>query len=561
MPAISAGVPDAPDALEEWVTTVRELGIGNFTLRVRTAEGAFHVIQALQDASEIPLFINVNFEFGTGTFWSEGTVFPRQMALAATGDADTARRVGELTARECRACGVHWISVPICDVNINPENPIINIRSYGEDVDTVRAFVTAFTEGCEGGGVMACAKHFPGHGDTAMDSHLELAVVDSDRARLEAVEFPPFQAAVDAGVSTVMTSHIWFPALMGEEGEIPATVSENVLTDLLRNDMGFTGLVLTDAMSMRGVTSRMEPGPAAVATIAAGADVILDSPDDRAAHAALVAAVNEGSLPEARFNESVMRVLRAKARAGLHHGVSLDPEAALASLRRPDAVEAARDMAQRAITVVRDKQGTLPVDTAEVKSALSIALYDEWARWESDTLNALNEGMRARFENVQSEVVLREPKRALAQRLLDADDTVSDDEIARRWTLPQERRDALLETARGADITVVSAFVRTASYKGSIDLGEDQMALIEELTASGRPVILAVFGSPYILTAMPDVPCQILTYDTSALFAEVLPGAIVGEFPIQGRLPVTLPGLAARGDGLQIPARNPAGTP
>jgi beta-N-acetylhexosaminidase len=554
-PAIPREVADSPEIAEECVQQVEDLGIGCFTLRVTSAQVALPLVERLQAASEIPLLISVNFERGAGHFWSDATLFPRPMALAATGDPETARTVGAITAHEALACGVHWTLVPICDVNINPANPIINIRSYGEDVDTVSRFSAAFVEGCQGAGLLACAKHFPGHGDTATDSHLGLAVVDVDRARLDAVELPPFRAAIEAGVGSVMTSHIWFPALMGDEGQIPATISPHVLTGLLREEMGFEGLIITDSMAMHGITERLSPGEAAIVAVAAGADVLLDSPDVREAHAALVAAVRDGILDESRIDESAERILRAKARLGLHCGVEVDAEAALRVLRHVHSVGEANSMAQRAITVVRDDQGILPLAASEESSLLHIALYDDWPRWDFDDVNSLRTGLRTRFGHVSTEIAFQNPEVSVIERFEGPRASRMEEGLEDLFGLPPARRAALLEQARDMDITLVTAFVRTASYRGSVGLGEDQLALVHSLADSGRPMILVVLGSPYVLTALPEVPCQILTYDSSALFTSVLPGALVGESPITGRLPVTLPGIAERGHGLQIPAR------
>jgi len=555
-PAVPANAPGNPEVLAEYGRMVSELGVGGFTFRVRSARDAVEILNSLQASSEVPLLVSVNFERGTGTFWEEGTIFPRQMACAATGDPDAARTVGVYTAREGLACGIPWTLVPIADVNINPENPIINIRSYGEDVDTVSACVRAFVEGCQGEGMLACAKHYPGHGDTATDSHLELAVVDEDLERLRTVEFPPFQEAIDSGVATVMTSHIWFPALMGDEGEIPATISRNVLTGLLREEMGFEGLVVTDAMSMRGIRDRLPPGEAAAAAVAAGSDMLLDPLEPWEAHAGIVRAVREGTLPEERVNEACERILRAKAGLGLQHSQPVDVEAAMASLGQPDALEAAQGIARRAFTVVRDEQSLLPIDPEEHARVLHISLYDAWSHWNFRDFIPLANGLNTRFESVRYRVAFDPPDPDVTARLIGDERSAAYIESVEHLGLDGENRAAIMEEARRADLILISAFVRTASYKSDIGLGENQIALIRSLAAGETPVALAVFGSPYLLTELPSVPCQILTYDDSYLFTGELPGALVGEFPLSGRLPVTLPGIAERGEGVQVPARH-----
>jgi beta-N-acetylhexosaminidase len=555
MPRIPSRAGDDPEVLAETIELIKELEVGAFIVGGPSAEDRVPVLNALQEASPVPLLICADFECGVGRVWSDATRFPRQMALAATGDPETARFMGEVTAREGRACGVHWPLVPICDVNINPENPIINIRSFGEDVDTVAACAVAFTQGVQANGGIACAKHYPGHGDTATDSHMELAHVLADRERLEAVEFPPFQAAVDAGVATVMTSHVWFPALMLDEGEIPATVSRNVLTGLLRGDMGFEGMIVTDSMRMRGITDHLPAGEAAVATLLAGADGILVSRDDHEARAMILAAVHWGVLSEERIAESAERILRAKAWLGLHRGATVDVDAALASLQRPEDVAGAREIAQQAITVVRDEEGLLPLDPEQVENVMLISLFDSFRRWNSREFAPIAEGLSDRFENATAELVLASPERRRVERFVEVSEEDSDEDLARRFGLSQERRRDLLTRAAEADVVVATAHVRVSSYKGEIWLSDDQMNLIRALAELETPLVLAVTGSPYLPTALPELPCQIVTYDDSWLIAEILPAALAGEFPLTGRLPVTLPGVAPLGHGLQIPAR------
>ena len=372
MPRLVRGAATSPEVFEETRRLVEELGLGGITLSVRSAADSVPFLNDLQASSEVPLIVTGNFERGTGHFWSDGTLFPRQMALAATGDPETARLVGEVTGREARSCGVHWVLLPICDVNINPENPIINIRSYGQDPGTVASFAVAFAEGCQAQGVLACAKHFPGHGDTETDSHLALAVVDQELARLAAVELPPFQAVIDAGVASVMTSHIWFPSLMEGEGQVPVTVSRRVLTDLLRGEMGFQGLIISDSMQMQGITDLFDPGEAAVASVAAGVDVLLDPPDARRAAEALVAAVEDGRLTEARIDRSAELILRAKSWLGLHRGAQIDTAQGLSGLRRAEDLAQARELAKRAVTLIRDLWLPQP------RSIEQETLSDEW---------------------------------------------------------------------------------------------------------------------------------------------------------------------------------------
>ncbi|NUP88538.1 MAG: hypothetical protein HUU25_01815 [Candidatus Sumerlaeia bacterium] len=532
------------------------IGVGGFIVGGGTAAQRVPVINELQARSDLPLLICADFEAGVGLVWSDATPLPRAMAQAATGDPGAARLAGEITARESRLCGVHWPLVPICDVNINPDNPIINVRSYGEDVETVSRFAVAFTEGVQSAGAIACAKHFPGHGDTATDSHMTLAVVDAGRDRLESVEFPPFAAAIRGGVGSVMSSHIWLPALMEGEGQIPATVSRNVMTGLLRGEMGFGGLVTTDSMRMRGVTELYGPGEAAVRAVQAGVDCILVSQDDEAAWRAIIDAVRAGEIGEAAIARSVERVLRAKAWLGLHEGgTQIDVDAALAGLQSPAAMATARGLTRRSITVIRDHDSALPVDPAAHRRVLHLAIFDESPRWRPSSLEPFTETLARRFGQVRRQVVFLEPKESIVEEFEDIPWETTGEEIQRSWGLTPAVAERIREEAREADLIAITTHIRIAANKGSISLSEESVALVRELLALGRPAILVSFGSPYVLAELPEAAIMIATYDWSPLTCEAAAEAITGEFAVTGRLPVTLPGLAPRGAGLTIPAR------
>ena len=309
------------------------------------------LVNALQKRARIPLLVGADFERGTAMRLQEGTSFPQAMAVAATGRAEDAYAMGKITALEARAAGVPWIFAPVCDVNSNPANPIINVRSFGEDPQRVGALAAAFVRGVEENGGLATAKHFPGHGDTNLDSHLDLPTVAGDRARLESVELPPFRAAIEAGVSTVMTGHLAVPALE-PDANVPATLSQNITTEILRHEMGFDGLVVTDDLNMGGVTVRYSPGEIAVRSILAGSDVLLSPLEPDAAVAALREAAVSGRLPMPRIDDAVTRILRAKARLGLHKSKTVDLEALAKTFGRPEFARTAQDIADRGVTLL-----------------------------------------------------------------------------------------------------------------------------------------------------------------------------------------------------------------
>ena len=310
---------DSPE-YRELLRAVEEQRVGGFMLATRQGPQGIQRSQVyptaeltndLQDHAEIPLLFGADFERGTVMRLEEGTSFPHAMAVAATGSPQDAYEVGRITALEARAAGIHWIFAPDADVNSNPANPIINTRSFGEDPHRVASFVAAFTKGVEENGALATAKHFPGHGDTSIDSHLDLPRTDADRKRLDEVELVSFRAAIAAGVSSVMTGHLSVPALEPNEN-IPATLSHEILTGLLRRKMHFDGLIVTDALDMAGVAERFSPGEVAVRAILAGADVLLIPPNPDAALAALYEAVGSGRLSIARVDASVKRILRER---------------------------------------------------------------------------------------------------------------------------------------------------------------------------------------------------------------------------------------------------------
>ena len=320
---------------QELLRAVEEQHVGGFMLATRQGPQGIARAQVyptaeltndLQDHSEIPLLFGADFERGTVMRLEEGTSFPHAMAVAATGSPQDAYELGRITALEARAAGIHWIFAPDADVNSNPANPIINTRSFGEDPHRVASFVSAFTRGVEENGALATAKHFPGHGDTSTDSHLALPRTNANRARLDQIELVPFRAAIAAGVSSVMTGHLSVPAFEPNEN-IPATLSHEILTGLLRKKMRFDGFIITDALDMDGVAARFSAGEVAVRAILAGADVLLMPPAPDAALAALHEAVESGRLTIARVDSSVKRILRAKAKLGLHKNREVDPSA------------------------------------------------------------------------------------------------------------------------------------------------------------------------------------------------------------------------------------------
>jgi beta-N-acetylhexosaminidase len=527
---------DAPNPrsaeYQKYLRWVRHLRVGGLILvnrvqdgRIRSAEpyamAAF--LNRMQRAAKIPLLTAGDFERGDSMRVDSETLFPHAMAFAATRDASLSRFEGEVTARQGLAMGVPWILAPVADVNNNPDNPIINIRSYSEDPAEVSAHVRAFIEGAHSvGPVLVTAKHFPGHGDVSTDTHIALAVNNADRLRLDQTELPPFRAAIAAGVDSVMTAHIAVPAL--DAPDIPATLSPAILTNLLRNELGFRGIVATDALDMSGITKRWNAGQAAVKALEAGADVLLIPANPEEAIAAVVSAVRRGSISRARLDDSVARVLAAKARLGLQRRHLVNLETMMDDLDTPEDIQRVQEIADRAVTLVRNERNLLPLNPQSTASFLVLT-----ERRGSTQGRVLAAEIRKRIPNAQ--VVALDPAAS------DADLTQAAD------------------GARSADAIVVAAFVSVAAYRGTVGLSAGYATLLNALLESGKPVILVALGNPYLLRSFPAVTAYLTTYSPVAPSEVAAAKALFGEIPIRGRLPVTIPGFAKYGDGIQLPPR------
>lgn len=478
----------------------------------------------LQSKSKLPLLIGADFERGSAMRLDEGTSFPTQMAIAAGGDPKDAYTMGKITAIEARQAGVHWIYAPVADVNNNPGNPIINTRSFGEDPARVSDFVSAYVRGVEENGGLATAKHFPGHGDTAADSHIDLPVIRADRQRLDSLELVPFRAAMAAGVGSVMTGHLNVPALEPDPNT-PATLSSHILTDVLRKDLGFEGLVVTDAMDMGGITVRFAPGEAAVRAVLAGADCLLMPPVPDAAFDALQHAVASGRISRERLDASVRRILEAKARLGLNKNRLVDVNGINSHFGAAAWQKQAQEISDRGITLLRDNPHRLPLDGTKPSRALLLAFY---ADPEPTPGEDLERELRRRFDSVTT---------------LRADTHFRD---ATNLKLP---------SPDSYDLAILALFVRVSDRKGNVDVPAEQAALAEQVYKSGKPVITLAFGSPYLIEGFPQAETWLGAFGISDVAQISMARAMFGEIPIRGHLPVTIPGVQLKAAfGIEVPA-------
>ena len=478
----------------------------------------------LQAKSKLPLLIGADFERGTAMRLDEGTSFPTAMALAAAGNPKDAYTMGKITALEARAAGIQWIYAPDADVNSNPGNPIINTRSFGENPEKVSEFVTEFIRGVQENGGLATAKHFPGHGDTTADSHIDLPVVTADRARLEKLELVPFRAAIAAGVGSIMTGHLNVPALEPDPNT-PATLSSRVLTDLLRGQLGFQGLVVTDAMDMGGITVRYAPGDAAVRAFLAGADALLMPPVPDAAYEALLAAAHSRQISKERLDASVRRILEAKARLGLQKNRLVDVAALNEKFGRVAWQAESQEISDRGITLLRDTPQRLPLDGTKPARALLVCLYADPEPYPGEDLER---ELRRRFDSVAT---LR-----------------ADTKFAKAENLKLPGPDSY-------DVAILALFVRVSDRKGDVDVPADQFPLIQQIYKMGKPVISVGLGSPYLIERFPQAETWLSAFGISDVAQISVARALFGEIPIRGRLPVTIPGVDLKaGYGMQVPA-------
>jgi len=481
-------------------------------------------INRMQRLAKIPLLVSGDFERGASMRVDATTVFPHAMAFAASKDPKEAASEGEITAREARAVGVQWLLFPDADVNNNPDNPIINIRSYGENPDEVSAFASAFIQGAHsvpGARVLTTAKHFPGHGDTATDTHLNLASISGDRERLERVEWAPFRATIQSGTDSIMTAHIAVPAL--DEPDLPATLSPKILNGVLREELGFKGIVVTDALEMGGIAKGFSVGEAAVRSLEAGADVLLMPPDGEAAINAVAAAVKSGHLTQKRIDESVMRVLTAKAHVGLAAKKLVDLEEIHEVVNSPESNAVAQQIADRSVTLVRNENDFVPLKPTASTAYFVLA--------ESSTS----------LEGQAFALEVR--KRAVMANVAILDNRMSETDL-----------DAAVERSAGAERYVVVAFASVAAYRGSVALGGGFPQLIDKLVATKKPVGLIAMGNPYLLRNFPNVAAYMTTYSTVAPSEISAVKALFGDIAIGGKLPVTIPGFAQYGDGIALAA-------
>ncbi len=555
------------DADPRWIQlrdSVRKYHIGSLVMTV-PVDGpvllrsqpyvAAELLNRLQRSSKLPLMVAADFERGVSMRLNGVTVFPHAMAFGATGKTENAEIFGRISALEARAVGVQWNFFPDADVNSNPANPIINTRSFGGDPNRVGDFVVAYIRGAHEGGLLTTAKHFPGHGDTASDSHLGLAQVTGDRARLDAIELLPFKRAIEAGVDAVMVAHVTVPALDSEPKQV-ATTSKAIVDGVLKEEMGFKGVVVTDALDMAGLTRlyAKNVGRAAVESFKAGNDVLIIPADLDASYRAMLQAVESGEIGRDRLDQSVRKILELKASVGLNKARLVDLGQLSNEIAKPENVAEGQRIADEAITLVRDNGKVIPLQSVgtpeaglpyqsltEAGNRLVVVIFSDDLRTDSGRM-------------LERQVLARVPDARVIY--VDARSVAG-------------MKEAVVQAVGAAEHVIAAVYVvptagkavRAAGggLKNTVAMDDATGSLLAAVLdrAAERTVVLAM-GNPYVIEDFPAIQNYVCAFSNVTVSETAAIKALFGEIPIGGHLPVTIPGVASRGDGLERHARSSA---
>lgn len=544
----------APEGSGNWERVARLVEaerVGGFVMSIGSPIETAAKLNELQRRSRVPLLVGADYEAGAGfrtsggyflpngIFLGGGTYFPRQMALGASRDSGLAFEMGRITAIEGRAVGVHLAFTPVLDVNNNPGNPVIGPRSFGEDPALVATLGAAMISGLQANGMLATAKHFPGHGDTDQNSHLSITEVNASRPRLDSVELPPFRRAIAAGVAAIMTFHGVVPAL--DTSPLPATLSPRVMTGLLRQELGFDGLLITDALDMNGVLARVRPtGPATTIqgaygavdspglaevvklAMVAGNDVLLMPQDPAVAIDAVVAGVSEGRFTQARVDSSVRRILRHKHALGLHTQRQVSVTRVREVVGVPAHLEIADRVAQRGITLAKDSLRLVPmIGSGQRPRVLSVTIAPRADLGAGSTFDAeLRRGADVRSVWVDP----ADPATALPR---------------------------LVTLADSVEFIVIGSYLGQGTVVASTSVGAALLELVQTLARRNARTIVVAFGNPYFLQQVPFSPTYLIAWSGFVPSQRAAARALLGSSDITGRLPISIPPALRIGAGEQ----------
>ena len=499
--------------------------IGGIVTYVGSAHGTIFNLNELQSFSEIPLLVAADFERGVGQKVSGATLFPSSMAMSATNDPKLSYEHGRITAIEARALGVHITFAPVVDVNSNPKNPIINFRSYGDTPEIVTKYSSEFIKGCQDNGIIACIKHFPGHGDTETDSHTTLPIINKSEKKFREIDLLPFKKSLDANVKMIMTGHIAVPSM--DSTKTPATLSYELSGKIIRDEFKYDGLIVTDAMEMGGITESYWSAEAAIKTIEAGSDIILLPIDNLSAIKGVIESVRNGRISEERINKSVKRILKSKFDLDLWNNKKIDFKDSREILGKFSHKRIASESAKKSITLVNDKNKLIPIDISKNKHIGHLLL-------------ATNEGMLKFSNNYRSKI----------SRL---HGNVKSDFYSKN--LSNSEINKIISDYENSDLIIISLLIRVAQDLGTYTIDPSHRKLIEKLQKTNKPIIVTSFGSPY-LKDVDSIETYLLAYYYGSISMNAMVNALFGSEEINGKLPVTLSKNLPQGKGLSRYKKN-----
>lgn len=500
---------------------ITENKVGGFVFYRGDALGIAALTNEMQSISKVPLFMAADFERGLPMQIRNGTSFTHNMGIAAAGNPNDAFRKGQIIAEEMRAIGINWLYGPVSDVANNPDNSMVNVRSYGENAEKTSEFVAAEVRGLRTGGVLSTAKHFPGHGDTPIDSHIDTPTINISPARFEQIELAPFRAAIAAGLDSFMTAHIALPNITGDS--TPASLSPKINQELIRQKLKFDGIITTDSLGMGAIVKNYKGTDGAVLAIKAGADIALLPPNVKGTIDALEAAVKSGEIPEKQIDDSVRRLLRVKFRLNLIENHSVDLNQVSRLVEKPENVRFANDLAERSMTLLRNENQVLPLNLKQAEKTLFVIAagdddFDQGAVFKS-----------AIEQRVKNSRVVKIDKRTTAN----------------------EYEQILIEV-KNAETVVIGAFVKRAALKGTVALPDEEADFIKKAITANKRTAIVAFGSPYQLRQFPEAKSYLAAWAVEDAAQTAGTRAVFGETAITGKSPVALPNFFKIGDGLQI---------
>ncbi|MGF1671814.1 MAG: glycoside hydrolase family 3 N-terminal domain-containing protein [Balneolaceae bacterium] len=479
------------------------------------------ITNKLQEISRIPLWITQDMEFGAAMRLSGTTRFTPAMGIAASAKRSNAYLKGKITAREAKALGVHQIFAPVLDVNNNPDNPVINVRSFSSDPEIVAEFGQYFIDGVQSEGIIATAKHFPGHGDTETDSHLALPTIQHDYSRIKSLELVPFRIAIDNGLTSVMSAHIAYPNISLETG-IPGTLDESILNRILIDSLGFQGLIVTDGLDMKGITDFFSPGEAVVRSLKAGADLMLMSTDPSTAIDEVEQAVLRDEIDENRIDRSVRMMLELKKKNHLFESSETDITKLGYSINTPEYQAIAGRIARESVTLVNNNHEILPIREIDFPSVTVISVADD------------RSGSAGTFFARE----IRKYHSSVSFHILDQ--RTGSEEITK-----------MIDSAETADLVIIGSFIAVRSGH-EIQLPSEHQSVLRQVTTQHNPSVLIAFGNPYVIRDIPDSEVQIMAWSGSNEQVRNTVPALFGASEIQGKLPISIPGMYDFAHGMYL---------